>query len=418
MSSVIVVDNLPVIPEAKAAKLLEFVTRIYAAFGKIAEGGIFVPLGPADAAGLRQTEGFAFIEFVNRADADKAVASTNDWDFDKNHKLSVVRYTDFAAYTREPDNFVPPRIPAFVPRDDIYYWLLDEGTRDEFVIRWASATAIGDQQQTEVLWADPRAPPSLDYGGARQRAAGRVWTERAVRWSPRGAYLATFHPQGIVLWAGRGFQECKRFAHSNVSDVAFSPDERFLLTWNGYYNNPDPERAIVVWDLRTQTEVRSWKQLRPDDESHGFSWSADSQLVARISADPATGTELVSVHEMPSGALLDLRSTKAPGARDLSWCPKRGNILAWWAPEHDNSPTSVTVMKFPSREIVRQRNLFNVDGCEVTWHPDGNVLAVVAAKTSKAKRKGTSELGWQQCVGCECVRRGAKLSACPSRTSP
>ena len=59
--------------------------------------------------------------------------------------------------------------------------------------------------------------------------------------------------------------------------------------------------------------------------------------------------------------LLDGRSLKAPGARDLSFCPAKANLLAWWTVERDNAPVAVTVMRLPGREVVRQRNLFNVD---------------------------------------------------------
>lgn len=388
MSNIIVVDNLPVVNEAKRQKLLDFVTKIYSAVGRLAPEGITMPLN----ASTGMTEGFAFIEFVERADAEKALASTDAWDFDKSHKLRVNRYTDFVAYVQEPDVFVPPAVPVHSGRDDALYWLLDDACRDEFVIRWASAAGAQDVQQTEVLWADARSAPSLDYGGGRQRALGRVWTERAVRWSPRGTYLATFHPQGIVLWCGKGFQEAKRFAHSNVTEALFSPDERYVATWNGHYGNSTPDRALILWDMRLQTEVRAFKQARHDDDEPDFRWSADGRYLARTGVDPASGSELVQIYELPGGGLLDQRSTKAPGARGLSWAPKRSNLIAWWAPELNNAPMSVTVMRVPGREIVRQQNLFNVDGVELVWHPDGVALAVIACKANKARvKKGASE---------------------------
>jgi translation initiation factor 3 subunit B len=410
MSNVIVVDNLPVVPEAKYQKLLDFVTKIYAAVGPLAANGVNMPLNKASG----QSEGFAFVEFVSKADAEAAIARTNNWDFDKAHKLAVNRYTDFAAYAREPDHFTPPSLAVPPPRDDLFYWLQDDGCRDEFAVRWAAAGPGGaDVQMTEVLWADTRGPPLMDYGGDRQRAAGRYWTERGVQWSPRGGYLVTYHPQGLVLWGGRGFQECRRLAHPHVNAVVFSPDERYALTWNGRYGNHEPERAAIVWDLRTQQELRAFRQLRPTDVSPDLVWSHDSKYLARVGADPSTGAELVYVYEMPSVGLLDQRSIKAPGAQDLSWCPKRGNLLSWWSPEKDNAPTSVTVMRLPGREILRQRNLFNVEGCELRWHPEGAFLAVIAAKAKKnAKKKGDSACCWVT-LGGGGRHRGARAVALP-----
>ena len=384
MSNVLVVDNLPVVPEAKFQKLLDFVTKIYSALGKIVDNGITMPLSPTTG----ETEGFAFIEFASKEDADKAAASTQGWDFDKAHKLTVMTYTEFASYVAEPETFVPPSLPPSTAKSDLYYWMQDESARDEFLLRWAAPGPNGDMHQTEVLWAETKGPPALDYGGERQRAAGRVWTERAAVWSPRGTYLVTFHPQGVVLWGGRGFQEIRRIAHPRVNAVLFSPDEAFIGTWSGYEGNPSPDRAMLVWDARTGSELRAFRQLRQDDDFHGFDWSADSKLLARVGVDPTTGSELVTVYEAPTLALLESKSIKAPGARGLAWAPPKSsaNLLAWWSPEKVNTPTCVTLMKLPSRELLRARNLFNVDGCELQWHPDGSFLCVLASKALKKKK--------------------------------
>ena len=47
-----------------------------------------------------------------------------------------------------------------------------------------------------------------------------------VRWSPKGAYLATLHTKGIALWAGEKFKQVQRFIHQGVCFVDFSPCER------------------------------------------------------------------------------------------------------------------------------------------------------------------------------------------------
>ena len=82
--------------------------------------------------------------------------------------------------------------------------------------------------------------------------------------------------------------------------------------------------------------------------------SRAGKFLARLSLDPATGSELVHVYELPTVALLDQRSIRAPGARDLTWCPRKQPLVAWWSPEKENVPTSVSVMRLPSRELVRQ----------------------------------------------------------------
>lgn len=229
----------------------------------------------------------------------------------------------------------------------------------------------------------PARPPSLRHS----QTGGRVWTERHAKWSPRGTFLATFHPQGVLIWGGEGFYEARRFMHVDVHDVLFSPDEHFICTWSGSYGNKKPDDAFRVWDLRSMQCLRKFKQTRLDDDAHGFSFSHDGRFLSRIAIDPAKNEELIYVYEMPTVALLDQRSIRAPGARDLSWAPRRAPLLAWWTPEKENAPTSVSVIRLPSREPVRQSNLFNVEGCQLVWHPEAAFLAVLAAKAVKKKGK-------------------------------
>lgn len=100
------------------------------------------------------------------------------------------------------------------------------------------------QNETEIYWHDTTVgEPALCYGGDREKRTGK-WlvflrfkrrykeicsgfgaTGRCselllsrvfsvdVRWSPLGHFLATYHKQGVALWAGPEFQKKIRFAH-------------------------------------------------------------------------------------------------------------------------------------------------------------------------------------------------------------
>ena len=156
-----------------------------------------------------------------------------------------------------------------------------------------------------------------------------------------------------------------------------------------------PERAAIVWDARTGVQKRAFKQRRREDESCDLAWSACGKFLARLEYDwGSLKTELLRVYEAPSIALLDGRSTKVPGAVEISWCPAPGTpVLAWWAPERENAPASVQLLRFPAREVVRQRNLFNVETLQLVWHPDGAFLAVLAARLPKKRLKGADKAG-------------------------
>jgi translation initiation factor 3 subunit B len=96
---------------------------------------------------------------------------------------------------------------------------------------------------------------------------------------------------------------------------------------------------------------------------------------------------MISVHELPSMYLHGKKSLKIEGVVDFEWCPQgdrdredaekdslaasngaaaktakkaRENMLVYWTPEVANQPARVTLLGFPSRAILRQKNLFNV----------------------------------------------------------
>lgn len=103
-------------------------------------------------------------------------------------------------------------------------------------------------------------------------------------------------------------------------------------------------------------------------------WSPDDKFVARL-----TLGQMISVHELPSMYLHGKKSLKIEGVADFEWCPlgdrdredvslangkptkkPRENMLVYWTPEVVNQPARVTLLGFPSRTVLRQKNLFNV----------------------------------------------------------
>lgn len=104
-------------------------------------------------------------------------------------------------------------------------------------------------------------------------------------------------------------------------------------------------------------------------------WSPDDKYVARV-----TPGQQISVYELPGMGLEGKKSIKIEGVTDFDWRPlgedqgkglgpeealKKGkkpreNMLVYWTPEVANQPARVTLMTFPGREVVRQKNLFSV----------------------------------------------------------
>ena len=162
--------------------------------------------------------------------------------------------------------------------------------------------------------------------------------------------------------------------------VLFSPQENFLLTSS---EHPDDPAAIQVYHISTGQLLRTFP-LYPDGVSKDgppppFLWSHDDKYLARM------GNGLISIFETPTMRLLDQRSLAAEGIHEFQWSPK-ANVLAYWAPEQDNSPAHVDLIEIPSRTQLRQKNLFNVSRCSMVWHDHGDYLAVKVTRHTKSKK--------------------------------
>lgn len=207
--------------------------------------------------------------------------------------------------------------------------------------------------------------------------------------------MATLHRQGVRLWGGSSWKPQQRFAHPLVKLIDFSPCEQYLVTWSNepivvpegaiqgsqYFSPDDEGNNIAVWDIKSGDLLRTFSTQNDGDSPSGkkqmqwpaLKWSPDDKYVARL-----TPGKMISVHEVPSMYLEGKKSLKIEGVVDFEWCPlgdkdredssmaakttkkAHENMLVYWTPEVINQPARVTLLSFPSRSILRQKNLFNV----------------------------------------------------------
>lgn len=375
-SNVIVVDNCPVVAVKRYEKLQKALNKIFSGYGKIVEDGLYLPLeGEGDS---QKTCGYTFIEYETVEMAQRAVIEADHKRLDNKHTFRVNFWTDFEKYADLDENkYVPPEKSDYESKANLTSWLMDEDGRDQFVVRFAD--------ETQVWWNDPLRKANEDgrtlkYGGEREKGHGKNWTELYVAWSPRGSYMATFHMQGIVLWGGDNFEKLGRFSHSGVKVIDFSPGEKYLVTCNmeekKRKNDPD---CIIVWDIRTAAKLRGFEMDKGTPQWPVFKWSHDDLFLAKTKPDA------IQVYQAPGMGLLNKKSIKVPGVKEIQWSPSQ-NLLSYWVPEHDNVPCVVALLEIPSRQLVREKHLYSIADIKMHWQPSGDHLCV---KLSRMKTKKT-----------------------------
>lgn len=372
----IIITNLPKVPEAKLDKLTKVVIKLVSRIGKLATTdefpGVLMPFDQEKGSSL----GFCFVDYETPEEAKNAIGVLDGYKFDKNHIVSVSPYERAEKLKDlEETEFKEPEPAPFVEKPNAMAWLEDSSQRDQFVIRQG--------EETIVHWFDARNEPVVDYDGAREKEAGVAWCQYYCHWSPKGSYLATLVPQrGVILWSGSTYEKSGRFVAPDVKTVLFSPQENYLLTNN---MRRDDDQAIKIYHIQSGKLLRAFP-LYPNDYPHGddtpppaFQWSFDDQYLARM------GTDLISIYTTPSMKLLDKKSLLAEGISEFQWSPK-ANVIACWAPEQSNSPAHVDLIEIPSREKLRQKNLFNVTKCSMVWQEEGEYLAVKVTRHTKSKK--------------------------------
>jgi translation initiation factor 3 subunit B len=362
-SNRVVVGNLPEVTSQKSEMLRRVIAKVFSKACECNLDADQVCMPMHNEKNLRCT----FITFPDEELAKTAIAKCNGFPFDKLHNLVVVSFDDFDRILETPSEYAQPVVYS---QSQLKSWLLDTRSRDQFVIRYGSST--------EVYWNDPIAEKSELVS----RGPGdRVWTDKYVKWSSQGTYLATLHHQGVILWAGEEFAEINRFSQLSVTDVEFSPCERYLLT---YSQKPNSTAIFTVWNVFTGEELRSFQTA----EAGKFKWSHNGDFVAK------QGQDLISIYQTVDMAMIEdgagnRTSVNIPHLVNFEWSPGAA-LLAYHSKEHQSSPAQIKIIRIPTREVVASKAIFEVYNCALFWQKNNEYMAAVIHARHKSKDKPKS----------------------------
>ena len=371
--NILIIDNLPKIDSAKEEKLMGVLRKNL--FGPVnavpREGGCLMP---------RDTEtgmsrGYVFIEFQSAEIAAAVSKIANGYRLDKSHVLSAIKFTDFDRLKELPEEFVEPELEPFVEKEFLKSWLLDSKARDQFV------TCSGNQ--TNLYYNNRDTSPEQVYSRSG-------WTDGSIKWSPFGSFLCTFHAQGVALWGGSSWTKLSRFPHFNVKGAFFSPQERFIVTQSAFNPSNPSDPNVIVWEIQTGKILRGFvvEELKADNlvSLEGkcvLEWSCDDSHASRVMSDH------VAIYEVPSFTLIDKKGLKVENVRDISWSPVDLNLV-YWVPGNENTPSRVALWNLPSRQVVRTKNLFNVQNVSVHWQTEGEFLAIKVDRYAQKNKKNVT----------------------------
>ncbi|CCF57492.1 hypothetical protein KAFR_0C05010 [Kazachstania africana CBS 2517] len=389
----IVVNGTPIIPESKVPVLQRVLTNLFTKAGKVVNMEF-----PIDEA-TKKSKGFIFVECGSIDDGKKIIKAFHGKRLDANHRLFIYTMKDVERYNSDSfeTEFKEPELPEFVPSSSLKSWLLDENLKDQYVLQ--------DDKTTTVFW-------NSNFEDTNVVESRDNWSSNYVRFSPKGTYLFSYHPQGVTAWGGPHFDRLKRFYHPNVRTSAVSPNEKYLVTFSSdpiKLDDNDEEcpftiknegHQICIWDIESGLLCATFPFIKsPYLHWPLIRWSYNDRYCARM-----VGDTLVVHDAEKKFAPLENKSLKVAGIRDFSFAPTsvklqpfRANdepsvLLSYWTPETNNISCKATIVEVPRGRVLKTVNLVQVSNVSLHWQNQSEYLCFNVERHTKSKKTLFSNL--------------------------
>ncbi|CAN3362086.1 eukaryotic translation initiation factor 3 subunit B [Diutina catenulata] len=391
LNNYVVVDGAPVAPESKVPVLSKVLRKLFGSVGTIVDGdeGMYMPVEDG------KTKGYLFIQFSTPEEADAAIAKMHGKKLDQNHRLLVNKLTDIEKYTNVATDFVEPEVKPFESHGYLKSYLQDPTGRDQMMLHFSET--VGLYWYKKSMDPEPVVEPR------------KAFTSKYAKFSPKGTWLFSIHPQGVQAWGGQDLHKINKFFHNQVRLIDFSPTEKYMVTLSPVpitlpdsvearaefpFGKESIDHKLVIWDLASGEPVRTFA-LPPHLEGQKempwplVKWSYDDKYCARM------GPDALAVYDTENFQLLDKRLVKINNLVDFEFAPagvqlankKQGelsHLLSYWTPELPNQTARVAVMELPSRDVLRTVNLHQVSDAKMHWQSEGKALGVKVDRHTKS----------------------------------
>ncbi|EUD68298.1 translation initiation factor 3 subunit B [Plasmodium inui San Antonio 1] len=379
---IVTILGIPKVEEEKHSRLAEVLKKLFIRHlnAKISDSSLLNIKIDMPVDEEKKTKGICFVTFNDSFQANEAVKILNKLKLDAKHVLTASKMDDIENIINRDEHVMPINVVGFT-REKIRWWLYDERCREQFIVRYDS--------HFEVHWFDPlEKEPQLIYTTYKKSAPFS-----SVQWSNQGSYLVSFHNPGIALWGGDNFEKLIRMQHKGVKEISFSPNENYVLTWDGTPASLRNEKSICIWRVITGKLLRSFitPEFSARDKSYNyFLWSPDDKYIACIGKQKE-----VYVYELPSMLLMEDHEKKRTPlkysfVKEFDWSPV-DNIVSIWIPGSNVTPGTLILVDIPSRKELVSRKIYDVVHASIHWQSKGDYLCLKTTIEKKISKKSKKE---------------------------
>lgn len=331
-----------------------------------------------------KTNGTAVFEFNDAENAKNVAKVLDGFPLDNKHTLFACNFMEFDQIISIEDRYSPSKV---LSRKELQEWLVDPKFREQILIR--------NKDKLKIQWFDHI---RKEIQPATQNDPN-ISSKLNCEWSKSGSYLVALSDKGFTLYGGSNFNEIGFFEHPAVKQVEFSPDEKYVLSFNGTVLEAPNSENYIVWNVNLKEKIRAFKAEQ--NETWGsFKWNFDGSYIAKI------GKNLLSVYKLPAMALLEDPETKKGSSfaitniQSCSWSPKK-NFICAVSYTHEKPKDSkneingkVVILQIPERLDIKWKSIpWFMNSCEIHWDHTGSRLVLVLGRLKGKKTSTVIQIG-------------------------